>query len=367
MKQTVAFFLILISFFSFGQEQEVDSLIRYAETESSFEVKKQAYQKVIQIYQEKKLGDDTLMVFSLQQLAFLYWRESPDRLDSLAGVASDIARKIDYPYGVTESKFLHGFAEDLRGNFDSALALYFQALEEMRALDRLYKLPTVLEYIGIVYSLQGRFEESFSYYSDALKMYEARSDTQRIGNVYNSIGNLFNKKSDYDLLDTIIEEKRTFELPTDFHLINPFLNELLDMMKRFVPLEKKTMLSIRLSIYEMLVNAMEHGNLEINYEDKKLLLEKIPDYQRYLQERAQAEPYSGRKVWLTYLMQNKSLLITIEDEGKGFDTSSLPSPVADNSLSDLNGRGIFITKVNMDEVNYNEKGNKVTLVKQLDQ
>ena len=189
----------------------MDSLISYAEVASSFDAKKHAYHTVLQIYEQRELKDDTLLVFSMQQLAFLYWRESPDRMDSLARLALEVSGRIDYPYGVTKSKFLKGFAEDLKGNFDSALTLYFEVLEEMKNLKRLLDIPQVLEYIGIVYRFQGKFEESFSYYSEALKMYEARGDTQRIGNVYNSIGNLFNKKSDYEKSQEYYEKALVFK------------------------------------------------------------------------------------------------------------------------------------------------------------
>lgn len=174
-----------------------------------------------------------------------------------------------------------------------------------------------------------------------------------------------NKVSDYKLLDTIVEEKRSFELPTDFHIINPFLNEVTEMLKRFVSLDKKTLLSIRLSIHEMLVNAMEHGNLEVSYADKKLLLEKIIDYQKYLQKKSQDPPFNKRKVRLTYHISKDELIFEIEDEGKGFNVDQIPSPVTENKVSQLNGRGIFITNNNMDSVKYNKKGNKVTLIKKL--
>ena len=174
-----------------------------------------------------------------------------------------------------------------------------------------------------------------------------------------------NKVSDYKLLDTIVEEKRSFELPTDFHIINPFLNEVIEMLKNFVFLDKKTLLSIRLSIHEILVNAMEHGNLEISYSDKKLLLEKIIDYQKYLQKKSQDPPFNERKVRLTYHISKDELVFEIEDEGKGFNVDQLPSPVKESKVSQLSGRGIFITKVNMDSVEYNKKGNKVTLIKKL--
>lgn len=172
-----------------------------------------------------------------------------------------------------------------------------------------------------------------------------------------------NKSPDYDFLDMLSEEKRTFELPTDFDLINPFLNNLIDMIRRFQGFNRRELLSVRLSVYEMLMNAMEHGNLEIDYQEKKRLLDKIPDYQKYLHEKSSKQPYSERKVILSYHFTNDSLQITVKDEGKGFDISSIPDPKDKKNLRGLNGRGIFITRLNMDEIIYSDSGNQVSMKK----
>jgi len=174
-----------------------------------------------------------------------------------------------------------------------------------------------------------------------------------------------NREADYDIYSSIIAESRTFRLPTDFSIISTFMSEIMHIISRFPGIDKKTTLTIRLSLYEMLVNAMEHGNLEINYEMKKNLLEEVMDYQRYLQERANQDPFRDRKVHVAYEYDTKSIAFTITDEGKGFDVSKVPNPHASENLERLNGRGIFISRVNMTKVIYNDKGNSVTLYKEL--
>jgi ActR/RegA family two-component response regulator/anti-sigma regulatory factor (Ser/Thr protein kinase) len=174
-----------------------------------------------------------------------------------------------------------------------------------------------------------------------------------------------NREADYDIYSSIIEEYRTFELPTDFSIISTFMSEIMHIVSRFAGIDRKTTLTIRLSLYEMLVNAMEHGNLEINYEMKKNLLEEVLDYQRYLQDRANTEEFKSRKVLVSYKYDAKSISFTITDEGQGFDVSRVPNPHASENLERLNGRGIFISRVNMTQVTYNDKGNSVTLYKEL--
>lgn len=174
-----------------------------------------------------------------------------------------------------------------------------------------------------------------------------------------------NRDADYDIYSSIVAESRTFELPTDFAIISTFMSEIMHIISRFAGLDKKTTLTLRLAVYEMLVNAMEHGNLEIDYEMKKNLLEEVMDYQRFLNDRANQEPYRNRKVRVTYQYDRDAIAFTITDEGKGFDVSKVPNPHSSENLERLNGRGIFISRVNMTRVTYNEKGNSVTLYKEL--
>ena len=45
----------------------------------------------------------------------------------------------------------------------------------------------------------------------------------------------------------------------------------------------------------MIINAIEHGNLEIDYETKKQMLDEFLDYPEFLRDRARKLPYSERK------------------------------------------------------------------------
>jgi serine/threonine-protein kinase RsbW len=62
-----------------------------------------------------------------------------------------------------------------------------------------------------------------------------------------------------------------------------------------------------------------------------------------------------------------SLVITITDEGKGLDPSTLPDPREPENLLLGTGRGIFLIRSMMDEVNFRQlhPGTELTLVKHL--
>jgi len=70
-----------------------------------------------------------------------------------------------------------------------------------------------------------------------------------------------------------------------------------------------------------------------------------------------------KPVLIRYSAGPSKLIISIEDTGEGFDPASIPDPTADENLMNINGRGIFLMKCIMDEVVFNDRGNVISLVK----
>jgi len=58
--------------------------------------------------------------------------------------------------------------------------------------------------------------------------------------------------------------------------------------------------------------------------------------------------------------------ISVEDKGTGFDHNKVPDPTKEENLLMGNGRGVFLIKHLMDEVRFNKKGNRLTMVKHLE-
>ncbi len=61
-------------------------------------------------------------------------------------------------------------------------------------------------------------------------------------------------------------------------------------------------------------------------------------------------------------MGDSNLEVTIADEGKGFKPSEVPDPTSPENIEALNGRGIFLMSKLADDIKFNKKGNKVTLI-----
>jgi serine/threonine-protein kinase RsbW len=76
---------------------------------------------------------------------------------------------------------------------------------------------------------------------------------------------------------------------------------------------------------------------------------------------------STKKIHVSMQNNGASLIFTVADEGKGLDPDSLPDPLAPENLLRGTGRGIFLIRSFMDEVNFRQlqPGTEMTLIKHL--
>lgn len=150
-------------------------------------------------------------------------------------------------------------------------------------------------------------------------------------------------------------------IPTDLLLVQYYSSLFANYLFKegYIDLNKK--FSVKLSLEELLTNAMEHGNAGITYEEKTALQEEGKTVQDVMEERMSAAPWAGRKVTLQYNINPLSSSFTITDEGDGFDTSKLPVKEDIQNLTLAHGRGIFLSMNSCDELVYNKKGNQVKI------
>jgi serine/threonine-protein kinase RsbW len=98
---------------------------------------------------------------------------------------------------------------------------------------------------------------------------------------------------------------------------------------------RKDLFAARLALEEALVNAVKHGN--------------------------RGDP--AKEARLRYHVNAAFVLLEVEDEGAGFDPSLVPDPLAPDNLERASGRGLFLIQKYMTWVEYNERGNCVTMCK----
>jgi len=112
---------------------------------------------------------------------------------------------------------------------------------------------------------------------------------------------------------------------------------------------------------ELLINAIEHGNLGIGYEEKTRLIES-GQWRTEIARRLQLPAYAEKRVEVLMQLKAEGVFVQITDEGEGFDWKSFlmidPSRTMDN-----HGRGIAQANAqSFDALRYNARGNQVLAV-----
>ena len=65
---------------------------------------------------------------------------------------------------------------------------------------------------------------------------------------------------------------------------------------------------------------------------------------------------------INFTSHKNQLVVTIKDQGDGFDYDALPDPTDPENIEKLQGRGIFLMKHLSDSIAFSDNGSKVEMV-----
>lgn len=147
---------------------------------------------------------------------------------------------------------------------------------------------------------------------------------------------------------------RLFER-SEFHVQSMLeARSLATMLSNFYPHPQR----VCLGITELLVNAVEHGNLGISYSQKSGLLQN-GGWEKEIERRLLLPENIHKKVSVKLERVGNELSLTITDLGTGFDFTKYLEMSPERAF-DPNGRGIAMSKMmSFDSVEYIGKGNQV--------
>jgi len=157
------------------------------------------------------------------------------------------------------------------------------------------------------------------------------------------------------------EERRTFQSRAGELDIPSLVSHLTD---RLVPMgfaKAANVDVIAMAFHEALVNALEHGCLELDSGLKGDIFAETDAYASQLQKRLADPHYANRLIEVESVLTPESFTVTVRDAGPGFDVTTV-STLSDVDLNRQCGRGLPLILLVMDQVVHNPKGNEIRLV-----
>lgn len=112
------------------------------------------------------------------------------------------------------------------------------------------------------------------------------------------------------------------------------LEHYIDDLQEWAEFDDEDYSRIMLTLSEAVTNAILHGNKE-NPEKKVTVIGKL---------------------------QKSTLVITVKDEGEGFEPDSIPDPLKEENLLNIGGRGVYLIEEYADELRFEENGTKLEMV-----
>ena len=128
--------------------------------------------------------------------------------------------------------------------------------------------------------------------------------------------------------------RRVIDLPSERGSNREVTDDLLTQLKVF-GWPPSDVFAVHLAVEEAIVNAIVHGN--------------------------KLDP--AKRVHVECEVSADRVLVSITDEGAGFDPARVPDCTAEERLEAPGGRGVMLMKSFMTRIEYNAKGNSVVLEK----
>jgi len=169
-------------------------------------------------------------------------------------------------------------------------------------------------------------------------------------------------EAEQQLLESLQNVELNFRIGNELEGLRPLINHIQSHLRQMDVCDDSEILRISTALQESLMNAIEHGNLDM---DSSLRQDGGTAYAELGVRRRQEEPYASRQVRVTASISRERLTLVVCDEGNGFNPQELPDPTDPANLQKVSGRGLLLIRTFMDDISFNAKANEITMIKQL--
>ena len=156
------------------------------------------------------------------------------------------------------------------------------------------------------------------------------------------------------------QSRMVYVIHNDSQMITSLVGHLQENILQVGLCDESEQIRFGVALEEALINAMIHGNLEI---DSSIKENDPAQFDTMVRQRCNELPYKERKIEVEVELSAEQIVVTIGDHGQGFDPTTLPDPTEPENLEKVSGRGVLLMRSFMDEVQFNDAGNRVTMIK----
>ncbi len=159
------------------------------------------------------------------------------------------------------------------------------------------------------------------------------------------------------LMNSIRRTEFEFELDNEPALVEPLVDLVQQIVDSHQLFDNQTRVRVGVAFENAIMNAMIRGNLEISRSEFPVTTPEI------IAQRRSEPAFSGRRIKVEVSLNRDHVQFRIEDQGPGFDLSTVPTPSDPSSFRNGMGRGLVLVRSFMDEVIFEDGGRTVRMTK----
>ncbi|HAK46470.1 MAG TPA: cyclic nucleotide-binding protein [Spirochaeta sp.] len=154
----------------------------------------------------------------------------------------------------------------------------------------------------------------------------------------------------------------SFTIPNDIFAVPIYAGIAATSLAQSGKINPDKKMHLQLALAELIVNGIEHGNCEVNYDEKTEFMENGGSVVELVAEKCRNRKTARKKVHFDWETRNDLTKYVIRDEGPGFDVEGLNKILRTQDDFALHGRGIRMARNLSRELYYNNEGNQVTII-----
>jgi two-component sensor histidine kinase len=162
------------------------------------------------------------------------------------------------------------------------------------------------------------------------------------------------------ILRCLVRRESAFVLDNDAELIMPLIKLIHEELEGMNLCDSTGQIQVGVALQEAICNALFHGNLDISSD---LRQEDESRFDALAEERRRLDPYCSRRIRIQVQLDRDAARFVVSDDGTGYDRALFDEPLKAEDLHRIGGRGLLLIRTFMDQVDLNQDGNQITMIK----